>query len=74
MDIQNGSLYGTNEIVAYNSLDAKQPNFSEVVFKNQKKEVSELVERYKTSKSEKSSLIIPQNKYKVFNVVKISSF
>ena len=38
MDIQNGSLYGTNEIVAYNSLDAKQPNFSEVVFKNQKKE------------------------------------
>jgi len=64
----------TNEIQAYNSLDVKQPNFSEAVFKNQKKEISEIMERNKTSKSEKSSIIVPQNKYKMFNSVKILLF
>lgn len=73
---QQGNVFSnlTNEIEVYNSLDVKQPTFSEVVFKNQKKEILDLIEKNKTSKSEKSSVIIPQNRYILVNVVKTSLF
>ena len=38
------------------SADVLKPNFTETIFKNQKKEISEIIEKQKT-KSEKGSFI-----------------